>query len=483
MKQFEWLVMILRIAHKEFIEMARDGRFRAVAGVVLALLIVSLAVGWKHYREVKADREAAQAQAYEQWLNQGQRNPHSAAHYGMYAFKPMLPLALLDRGVEAYTGSAVFLEAHKQNEFRLRPAKDTAGVARFSELTAAMLLQLIAPLVIILLAFGAFAGEREAGTLRQLLSLGISRRALGAGKALGVAGVLALLMVPAAVIGVAALAFSTADRTLFHGFNRAALLALAYLLYFAVTLLVSIAVSARLRSSRLALLALLAFWIGAGLIAPRTAADLAKWFYPTPSTISFSREMEKEILQSEQGRHEKLKQRVLAEHGVSRVEDLPFNFEGLDLQDSEEYGNAVIDRHYGAIESAFAAQTRAQALAALISPFQAVRLLSMGLAGTDPAQQRDFARACEEYRRMMVKKMNEAVMHNEGEMDPNYFGTQALSRKTGREMWQTIPPFTYDAPGALWVLRNHRCSALLLVAWLVVAALAAWRAVTRLSVE
>jgi ABC-2 type transport system permease protein len=475
--------MILRIARKEFVEMTRDGRFRWSAAIVLCLLIASLAIGWKHYRETKADRDAAQSQAYEQWLNQGRRNPHSAAHYGMYAFKPMLPLALVDRGVEAFTGAAVFLEAHKQNEFRLRPAKDSASVARFGELTAALLLQLIAPLLIILLTFGSFAGEREAGTLRQLLSLGVSRRALGAGKALGVAGALGLLIVPAVVIGAAALALSTTDRTLLSVFSRAALLALVYLLYFAVVLLASLAVSARVRSSRVALLALLAFWIASGLVAPRAASDLAKRLRPTPSTISFSREMEKEILYSEQGRHEKLKQRVLAEHGVSRVEDLPFNFEGLDLQDSEEHGNAAIDRHYGALDRTFAAQTRLQELAALVSPFQAVRLLSMGLAGTDPAQQNDFARASEEYRRMMVKQMNDAVTRNEGEFDPNYFGTQALSRKTGRELWQTIPPFTYDMPGAAWVLKNHRWSALLLVAWVVVAALAAWRAVTRARVE
>ena len=478
--------MITRIARKEFVEMTRDGRFRWSAAIVFCLLIASLAIGWKHYREVKSDRDAAQSQAYEQWLNQGRRNPHSAAHYGMYAFKPMLPLALVDRGVEAYTGAAVFLEAHKQNEFRLRPAKDTAGVARFGELTAAMLLQLIVPLLIILLAFGAFAGEREAGTLRQLLSLGVSRRALGAGKALGVAGALGLLIVPAAVIGAAALALSTSGGSggaLMAGFGRAALVALAYLVYFTVALLVALAVSARLRSSRVALLALLAFWIASGMVAPRAASDLAKRLHPTPSTISFAREMEKEILQGEQGRNEKLKQRVLAEHGVSRAEDLPFNFEGLSLQDSEERGDEVIDRYYNALDRAFAAQTRVQELAALVSPYQAVRLLSMGLAGTDPAQQRDFARAGEAYRRMMVKKMNEAVRSNEGELDPNYFGTQTLSRKTGREMWQTIPPFTYDTPGAAWVLKNHRRSALLLLAWVAVATLAAWRAVTRLSVE
>ena len=74
------------------------------------------------------------------------------------------------------------------------------------------MLQLLIPLLIILLAFSTFAGEREPGTLRQVLSLGVSRRNLALGKALGVAGALGLLLVPATVLGLAALASAQADE-------------------------------------------------------------------------------------------------------------------------------------------------------------------------------------------------------------------------------------------------------------------------------
>ena len=42
-------------------------------------------------------------------------------------------------------------------------------------------------LLIVLLTFGALAGERERGTLRQVLSLGVRPRDLVLGKALGLA--------------------------------------------------------------------------------------------------------------------------------------------------------------------------------------------------------------------------------------------------------------------------------------------------------
>ncbi len=166
--------MIRKIAKKEFIEMCRDERFRFVGGFVLVLLITTMLAGWSHYRSVTAEREAARNFDEQQWLMQPPRNPHSAAHFGKYAFKPITPISFLDNGVNSYLGIAVWLEAHYQNPFRYRPVEDSTVVQRFGELTAAVVLQLLLPLVIILLTFSTFAGERESGTLRQLLSVGVA---------------------------------------------------------------------------------------------------------------------------------------------------------------------------------------------------------------------------------------------------------------------------------------------------------------------
>ena len=61
----------------------------------------------------------------------------------MYAFKPKSPLAMVDTGVDPYIGVAVWLEAHKQNEFKFRPAQDRTAVQRFGEMTGAEVLQLL----------------------------------------------------------------------------------------------------------------------------------------------------------------------------------------------------------------------------------------------------------------------------------------------------------------------------------------------------
>ncbi len=138
-----------------------------------------------------------------------EEEPYSAAHYGVYAFKPKSPLAIVDSGIDPYTCVAVWLEAHKQNEFKYRPAQDRTAVERVGEMTAATTLQVLVPLFIVLMTFSSLAGEREQGTLRQLLSLGVRPRHLALGKAVGIAVALALVLLPAGVLGVAALALSS----------------------------------------------------------------------------------------------------------------------------------------------------------------------------------------------------------------------------------------------------------------------------------
>ncbi|HYP14913.1 MAG TPA: ABC transporter permease, partial [Bryobacteraceae bacterium] len=287
--------MIASIARKEMLEIVRDGRFRWSAAITAFLLLGSLALGWQHHREVSAQHEAARRETRQQWLRQGEKNPHSAAHYGVYAFKPRMPLSLVDPGVDPYVGVAAWLEAHKQNEFKFKPAQDSTALARLGELTGSTVLQLLIPLVIVLMTFSAFAAERELGTLRQLLSLGVKRSDLAWGKALGITYALAMLLVPAALIGVAGLALTSENGSLAQSWSRMGLMICGYMIYFGSFLGVSLAVSARARSSRIALIALLGFWIFNGLIAPKAFTDIARAMYPTPSALQFARDVERDL--------------------------------------------------------------------------------------------------------------------------------------------------------------------------------------------
>jgi ABC-2 type transport system permease protein len=465
-------IVISKIARKEFIEMTRDGRFRWAAAIVLSLLLAALAAGWKHYREVNAQHETARRITRDHWLTQTEKNPHSAAHYGIYAFKPKMLLSLAERGVDPYTGVTTWLEAHKQNEFKYRPAQDATAVQRFGELTASTILQLLLPLLIILLSFSAFAGEREQGTLRQLLSLGVNRRDLAFGKSLGIASALALLLIPATAVGVVALALASENGAFQAAMPRMLLMAAGYLLYFSIFVSLSLAVSACARSSRTALVILLGFWIFNSLVAPRAVSDIAKRLHPTPSAFEFAARISNDMKNGLDGhnsadrRTEELKAKVLAQYGVSKVEDLPINFDGIALQEGEEFGNLVFDKHYSELWDSFRRQNRVYQGAAVFAPMLTVQSYSMGMAGTDFEHHVNFQSAAEDYRRMFVKTMNDDMTVNS---KTNTWGTYLR----GQDLWEQVPDFSYTAPDVGWALSNQVWNIGLLALWSIAAALAA----------
>jgi ABC-2 type transport system permease protein len=455
-------IMIQRIARKELVEMFRDGRFRVLSVAVLAISLLSLAVGWKHYLDVSRQHDAAQAATRAQWLSQTKKNPHSAAHYGVYAFKPRSPLAMVDTGIDPYLGVAVWLEAHKQNEFKYRPAADRTSVQRFGEMTAAETLQVLVPLFIVLMTFSAFAGEREQGTLRQLLSLGVPPRRLAMGKAAGVAAALGLILLPATILGVAALALTSEGGALAADPSRAVLLVAFYLMYFGTIVAVSLGVSARARSSRVALIVLLTFWFANSLVASRLVADIAAWLHPTPSAVRFQTAMEADV-NDQKEMHERLERRkteLLRQYHVSNVDALPVAMSGVSLQEGENHGNEVFDHHYGRLFDTYDRQNSVYQLGGALAPMLAMRSVSMGLAGTDFKQHRHFITAAEDYRRVIQRTMNNDITANQKR------GTVYLA---GRELWEQVPEFEYTSPSTSWVLANVRWSVLILAAWLVAA--------------
>jgi len=471
--------MILEIAKKEARETFRDGRFRILAAVVIALLAVSLGLGWKRYSDVSRQIEAGRKATRQNWLTQGEKNPHSAAHYGVYAFMPRTPLSFVDDGVDPYTGVSVWLEAHKQNDFKYKPAEDSNTLARFGELTGAAVLQLLIPLLIILLSFTTFAGEREQGTLRQLLSLGIKREDLAAGKALGIAASLGMVLVPAALIGAGVLIFLGDPRVLPDTAARLVLLALFYLFYFAAILGTSLAVSAWSKSTRAALLTLLGFWIVNGLIAPRAFTDVARYLHPTPSAFDFAKMVAHDLENGINGdsstaqRARELQQRLLKQYQVDRIDKLPVSYRGVSLQEGENHGDEVFDKRYSELWDDFERQNAVRRAGGIIAPLLPMRSLSMALAGTDFAQHRDFAVAAENYRRMFIRMINDDITKNAA-------GKDLYVR--GDDLWQTVPEFQYVAPGVAAVLRANLGSIALLLLWTFAAVCAAWWSARRIEV-
>jgi len=474
------------LIRKELREVIRDGRFWVIALIVAGLTLVALSFGLGRSRAVASERADAQHSADAQWRGQGSKNPHVAAHYGTYVFKPVGALPFIDPGVEPYVGVSVKLEAHRRNDVAAGQARDATGLSRFGGLSVALVLQLLIPLLTIGLGFSAWTAERERGTLRQLASLGLRPRVLATGKALGIAAALGVLLVPALAVGSLVIAMWP-DAMGGHPHATAAsvvrpmAMALAYLAYFVVFVGLVLAVSAWARSSRAALVSLLGFWVAAALIAPRAASDAAAWLSPIPNQAQTAAAIRTAIAEGLPGvpreeRVDAITDELLAERGFAGAEMFmpPALLSSIELQAEARFENEVIDDHHRRLSEAVQRQERLAQAAAILSPVVAIRSLSMAFAGTDFAHHRHFADAAERHRRDLVQMLNLELGAKGGD--------DAWTYKAGPELWARAPAFEPVKPDLGWVLAKQRISLSAMVAWLMLSIFAAWRGARRIRV-
>ncbi|MFC4254392.1 DUF3526 domain-containing protein [Altererythrobacter xixiisoli] len=457
--------MLGLIARKEFREFVRDGRMIWAGGLMVVLLITSVLLGWQQQAAVQAERVASQELDYDAWLNQGPRHPHNAADQGMHVFKPSPPLSIIDPGIDPFVGSTIWLQAHRQGETKFRPAQDATGLKRFGNLSPAWIVQVLAPLLIIILGFSAFATEREQGTLRQLLSMGVAGRQLMWGKALALVLALGVLIVPGALLALGALAGGASGDVLL----RFALLCLGYALYLGAVIFIVLGVSAMCRHSRTALFVLLALWIGAVLIAPRTIADVATRTFPSPSRVGFDEALSADL----DGASEK---EWMRNFNVSSAWDpkLPLSQWGKALQVDDHSGYGVLDDHFGRLWDTFERQQKLQEAAGVVAPVVALRAFSMAVSGTDFSHHRHFSNQAEKQRRLLQEVVSHDLIEH---ADP--LGDRHFSYKAGPELWAKVPRFTYDPPGVGFALRKHWLSLAVLIAIFLASLLFARTAVTR----
>lgn len=455
------------ILAKDMRELGRDGRALLTLGLVLLLSLAALWLSAQRMQVSESARAEAAARERQTWLNQGPANPHSVAHFSMYAFKPQTSLALFEPGLAPYMGEAIWLEAHYQDPARFRAVEDATEARRFADLSPAWIVAVALPLVVIALGFASLAREREEGLWRQLAAAGVSSREVLQGKAgwlMAMAGGLAALVsLPTLLVSAGLPAPADAGA-------RWALIGLAVLLYAAALTGVTLAVSAASRTTRGALIALLAFWMISVVVVPRLAGTVADTYAPVPRGTDFWTTVRRELQDGSDERAKRLETMTLKRYGVARVEDLPVSFAGIELQASEEHGNAIFDRHFGAIRDAHARQQNLMRLAGLLSPAVAFRNATTAFAGTDTAHHWHFAKGAEAHRRAVVKVLN-------GEMTARAKG-QDFDYKADPKLWATIAALDYALP--TWtVSRGGLLDLGILGFWVCGAALAAFAAVRR----
>lgn len=452
--------MIKSIIEKEWLEYKQDYRLRWMVAFIYLLFAAALIAGIRHYTSVSKTSESAQKASYEQWLKQGKKNPHSAAHYGFYAYKPLSPMSIIDKGMESYLGQAVWLEAHNQNEVKEREATDGGSIVRFGNLSIAFIFIFLVPLAIILQGFNMYSKEREWGTLPLLLSAATSVAQIFRGKALALYRLIMVIFLPMLLISATSVLLAAGSSQVL---SSLLLLTIFLLLYYGVWVLLSLYISSLVRHSSVSLVALLAFWVFGTFLLPRMGSILSKSIYPTPSSFAFSNNVRQD---NELGIDRKTpaaqRQRLFEDslmkvYQVEKLSDLPLNIRGLNLERGEEYGYLIFEKNYGGLEKVYQHQDHVMNWLNFLSPAQSMRSISAGYSGTDINKQLHFASLAEDHRRLIATVMNDDIAKNSAGVE-NY--------EVDEKVWTKIPPFEYKGQNLVDVSKPQMMPFFSLVVWI-----------------
>lgn len=440
--------------------------------VFILLVAYAATSGIKNYTIQNEIRQEHQEKARQSWEANPDKHPHRMAHFGTFAFRISPALAIFDYGIESYTGSTVFLEAHRQNSVNFSEATFASGTLRFGELSLALLLQLVLPLILFFIGFSSIAADRQNNTLKILLSQGATWKELLFGKSLGLFVVAQLFIIPVLLVVIFTLVF--VDNPFMHSADwlRLLLISIAYLVFFFIISALTITVSARSSTSKNALLRLLGIWLLFVVLIPKSAQAIGNHWFPTPTKLAFQSKIEEDVIKRGDSHnpndphYNKLRDSVLTVHNVTDVTDLPFNYSGFVMREGEKISSQLYKKHYKDLVTTYNNQNNVTQFSALINPFTAIKQLSMTVSGTDFSSYIDFQKQADTYRYNLAQTMNELQME--------YISSKATSSEgkinvVDHKHWEEFSDFEHKPTNFSISIKNAFWALISILLWGIVA--------------
>ena len=407
----------------------------------------------------------AQKNAHEhiraQWDDMEASNPHSAAHYGTYAFNPLSVLNSIDEGVNSVTGNVLRLEGHRQNDIAFSESSQSLVVSKFGKLKPALVLQFIIPLLLIFLSFSSYTSERSSGRLKLLLVQGLSLRKNVFAKSITIWFIGLIFLITTIIV-----------QLIFvdSGLNEDVLSRLIYLLisfstYYFILVSLTISLSVLFKSSTSSLSLIILIWVLWTIFLPTIASNTSEKLIPLPTRAEFKEAMLEDRSKGIDGhnprgeRRDALEKETLEKYNVENLSDLPINFSGILMQEDEEYGNMVWDKHFGSLYEKLELQKKSYQLSGVINPFAAVQSLSMAYSGTDMYHHLHFLKEAENYRRIFIKTLNDEYA---------FGGSKTGERgwKASNEFFRSVKDFSYSSPSFKSFYKKYLTDIIILLLWL-----------------
>ena len=452
------------IIFKELKELTRDGRFKIAMGISLILLVIATITGINQYQKNNQQYLKSIETEREVWETQGEKNPHSAAHYGTYAFKPKFALSLFDNGVTKYTGNSIFLEAHNRHEASFSEASDQTSLARFGTLSVNFVLIYLFPLIIILIGYNSYTKEVEHQTLTLLKSQGVHPIKLALGK--WMATFIPIFILTAIIFIIIGIVLSSLENLAFFSWTSLFTIFASYSFYYLIITTITVLISMWSNSSGMSLVSSLAVWILFSFITPKIATNFANENHPYPSKSEFNARIAEDRKNGLDGHNpwnkaaKKLEKETLKKYGVDSINQLPFNYAGYRMQKGEEHEAKVYEKHYDILNEVAKSQNGTYKKLSFLSPFLPIRFISMDIANTSDMLHWKFTKAAEKYRIEKQLFLNNDIKNN------SKLGERGYKMKANQ--FKKLPKFNFTPPTLSKILKENTQNMLFLALWFII---------------
>jgi ABC-2 type transport system permease protein len=437
----------------------------------LLLTLSSVIVTAVTMMELSHTRSSLQDIAEQTFVDQPDRHPHRMVHYGHYAFRVPSPLSTIDPGVDAFTGNSIFLEGHRQNSAMFADQKQGTALTSLGSLSPAFILQVLAPLLLILIAYSSVSRERESQTLSFIVSQGTSIFTLIIGKGVALLCVVGLIMLPL---------IASSGIAIVQGESIVVVLSFlsAYILYLLVWSLMVLLVSTAVSKNSESFTALLFVWILFCIVMPRIASSTASASIVSPGKLETDFAVIAELRKLGDGHNandpafSQLKSSLLRQYNVETVEELPINFRGAVARASEAQLTEVLRLFAENSMQEELAQTQLARNFGWLSPMVAIRSLSMISAGTSIETHHRFMREAEDLRFSFVQSLNQVHVNKlnyADDMNRNANAEAGQKARVSAENWQMIQDFEFQLESASARLQRSLPAFAQLFMWIAIA--------------
>lgn len=415
------------------------------ASVFFVLIAVTAGLVQQRIASETHIRTHHQKTAEETFINQPDRHPHRMVHYGHYVFRTPTPLAVFDPGIDSAVGQSMFLEGHRQNTAMFPESASSADLGSYAWLTPALVYQLFAPLLLLLIGHESITRERESKTLAVLFSQGISGYTLVFSKLLALLSLVALLLFPLLAIGFYSVLNGESALTVLT-------IMVIYGCYLGFWAVFSLMISVLIKSSMLALVFAAMAWLTAAVLFPTLSVAAISAQFPINGKIETDFLMQSEVRKAGDGHNtndpafKALKQQMLSQYSVDSIDQLPFNFKGMVAAEGERKLSEIMNEFSNKRFNRESLQEKSFNRLGWFSPTIALAFSSRALSGTDLDHYHRFLKEAEKTRYDFVQALNKAHLEQlsyHDDMNRNKNEEGRLKARVDAANWQQLDNFEF----------------------------------------